>query len=105
MLSPRPVLVSEGKEPSAFWEALGGKSAYHTPLTLPLALPRLFLCTNASGRVDVEPEDMYTQEDLATDLTALLDDAVSAVSYDRCGYLSLNYSLFLLTNADIYLAR
>lgn len=80
LLSPNPTQIHEGKEPAAFWEVLGGKGSYHIPLSRPLALPRLFLCTNASGRVDVEPEDVFAQEDLASDITALLDDAVGAVS-------------------------
>jgi hypothetical protein len=44
--------VAEGKEPEAFWAALGGKGAYvtpppdqHTPID-----PRLFQCSNASGQ-------------------------------------------------------
>lgn len=81
ILSQRPTLVSEGKEPAAFWEELGGKGPYFTPASLPLALPRLFLVSQGSGRIDVEPEDVYAQEDLANDITALLDDAVGAVSF------------------------
>lgn len=80
LLSSRPILVSEGKEPAAFWEELGGKGPYHTPPSLPMALPRLFLVSHGSGRVDVEPEDVYAQEDLANDIAAILDDAVSSVS-------------------------
>eukprot|EP00026_Physarum_polycephalum_P000052 Phypoly_transcript_00052.p2 GENE.Phypoly_transcript_00052~~Phypoly_transcript_00052.p2 ORF type:complete len:674 (+),score=100.69 Phypoly_transcript_00052:1462-3483(+) len=73
------VKIDEGKEPASFWDALGLKGEYYTPPSHPTAVPRLFLCTNASGRVDVEPEDVFAQEDLANDITALLDDAVSAI--------------------------
>jgi hypothetical protein len=80
LFSSHPVPIEEGKEPAAFWDALGGKGLYYTPPSRPTAHPRLFLCTNASGRMDVEPEGVFAQEDLAADITALLDDAVSAVS-------------------------
>lgn len=82
MLSPgedEHATIEEGSEPEEFWAALGGKGRYFTPLSRPSALPRLFLCTNASGRMDVEPEAVFAQEDLAADITALLDDAVSSV--------------------------
>jgi len=43
----------EGKEPAAFWDALGGKTEYSSPPPDRVAdfEPRLFQCSNASGRV------------------------------------------------------
>ena len=45
--------TSEGQEPEAFWTALGGKAEYFSaaPDVRPLADPRLFQCSNASGKV------------------------------------------------------
>ncbi|XP_075877089.1 scinderin like b [Nelusetta ayraudi] len=68
--------VSEGKEPADFWSTLGGKKDYQTSKSLQKTVspPRLFGCSNKTGRLAVEqvPGD-FTQSDLATDDVMLLD--------------------------------
>ncbi|KAM6948610.1 LOW QUALITY PROTEIN: scinderin like b [Aplochiton taeniatus] len=68
--------VAEGKEPAAFWSALGGKKEYQTSKSLKSITkpPRLFGCSNKTGRLAVEevPGD-FNQSDLATDDVMLLD--------------------------------
>ncbi|XP_031430413.1 scinderin like a [Clupea harengus] len=68
--------VAEGKEPAAFWSALGGKREYQTSRSLQntVKTPRLFGCSNKTGRLIAEevPGD-FNQSDLATDDVMLLD--------------------------------
>ncbi|KAG5275491.1 hypothetical protein AALO_G00120920 [Alosa alosa] len=68
--------VAEGKEPAAFWSALGGKSDYQNSRSLQKTVkpPRLFGCSNKTGRLIAEevPGD-FNQSDLATDDVMLLD--------------------------------
>jgi len=61
-----PVKLFEGKETQEFWDSLGGKTAYASGKMLeepvPSHPPRLFQCSNASGRFDVEEIFDYSQE-------------------------------------------
>lgn len=79
IFSERPTLVSDGREPPNFWELLGGKGNYFNFPALPPAPPRLFICSQGTGRVDVEQEEIFAQEDLTSDTVALLDDSVGSV--------------------------
>ncbi|KAJ6652860.1 hypothetical protein lerEdw1_010578 [Lerista edwardsae] len=79
ILGVQATQVAEGREPAAFWEALGGRAAYRTSPRLKdkkmdAHPPRLFACSNKSGRFVIEevPGEL-TQEDLATDDVMLLD--------------------------------
>ncbi|XP_066547840.1 gelsolin [Amia ocellicauda] len=76
VLGGSPSDVSEGKEPAAFWTALGGKKEYQTSRTLQKTVkpPRLFGCSNKTGRLIAEQvPGEFTQSDLATDDVMLLD--------------------------------
>ena len=60
------VKLSEGSEPEEFWAALGGKSEYASSKWLAQELPnyppRLFQCSNASGRFNVEEIFDFAQD-------------------------------------------
>lgn len=61
-----PEKIMEGKEPAAFWEALGGKTEYASSKwlaeVLPSHPPRLFQCSNATGKIRVEEIFDFAQE-------------------------------------------
>ncbi|XP_049576801.1 scinderin like a [Syngnathus scovelli] len=72
-----PTEVAETKEPDNFWKVLGGRKDYQTSLVLQntkVWQPRLFGCSNASGRINVEevPGEL-DQLDLETDDVMILD--------------------------------
>ncbi|XP_062815057.1 gelsolin isoform X2 [Anolis carolinensis] len=79
VLGARGTQVAEGREPDAFWTALGGRAPYRTSPRLKdkkmdAHPPRLFACSNKIGRFVIEevPGEL-TQDDLATDDVMLLD--------------------------------
>ncbi|XP_057696348.1 gelsolin-like isoform X2 [Corythoichthys intestinalis] len=69
--------VAETKEQESFWKALGGRKKYQTSEVLRNAKvwqPKLFGCSNASGRLIAEPvPGELDQLDLETDDVMILD--------------------------------
>ncbi|XP_067282151.1 adseverin [Pseudorasbora parva] len=70
--------VTEGNEPEDFWKALGGKTEYQKSEMLEsktiIHPPRLFACSNKSGRFIIEEvPGEFNQDDLAEDDVMLLD--------------------------------
>ncbi|XP_032073181.1 villin-1 [Thamnophis elegans] len=71
------VVVAEGQEPAAFWVALGGKSQYANNKRLQeetiSITPRLFECSNKTGKFLATEITSFTQDDLEQDDVFLLD--------------------------------
>uniref|UniRef100_A0A8C5D217 Villin like n=1 Tax=Gadus morhua TaxID=8049 RepID=A0A8C5D217_GADMO len=70
-------VVMEDQEPAEFWVALGGKAPYARDKRLqkevPLHAPRLFECSNQTGRFQMEEVNDFTQTDLDEEDVMLLD--------------------------------
>uniref|UniRef100_A0A8C7BW75 Villin-1 n=1 Tax=Neovison vison TaxID=452646 RepID=A0A8C7BW75_NEOVI len=70
-------VVVEGQEPASFWVALGGKAPYASTKRLKeetLAItPRLFECSNQTGRFLATEIPDFNQDDLEEDDVFLLD--------------------------------
>ncbi|XP_039522879.1 advillin isoform X1 [Pimephales promelas] len=69
--------VMEGQEPAAFWVALGGKAPYASDKRLEKEVsphnPRLFECSNQTGRFVMTEVFDFSQDDLDEDDVMLLD--------------------------------
>ncbi|XP_070758105.1 advillin [Enoplosus armatus] len=70
-------IVAEGQEPIEFWQLLGGKAPYASDKRLQQAVsdhqPRLFECSNKTGRFIVTEVTQFIQDDLNEDDVMLLD--------------------------------
>ncbi|XP_063063521.1 advillin [Engraulis encrasicolus] len=70
-------VVMEGQEPTAFWVALGGKAPYANDKRFerqePMHSPRLFECSNQTGRFVMTEVYNFAQQDLDQDDVMLLD--------------------------------
>uniref|UniRef100_A0A673CIT0 Villin-like n=1 Tax=Sphaeramia orbicularis TaxID=375764 RepID=A0A673CIT0_9TELE len=70
-------VVMEGQEPAEFWVALGGKAPYASDKRLqreePPHSPRLFECSNQTGRFRMTEVDDFAQCDLDEEDVMLLD--------------------------------
>uniref|UniRef100_A0A3B3ZM81 HP domain-containing protein n=1 Tax=Periophthalmus magnuspinnatus TaxID=409849 RepID=A0A3B3ZM81_9GOBI len=68
-------VAMEGQEPAEFWVALGGKTPYRSLKATqePQHSPRLFECSNQTGRFMITEVDDFTQCDLDETDVMLLD--------------------------------
>ncbi|KAK5872261.1 hypothetical protein PBY51_012977 [Eleginops maclovinus] len=70
-------IVAEGQEPFEFWELVGGKAPYANDKRLQETVldhqPRLFECSNKTGRFILNEVMQFTQDDLNEDDVMLLD--------------------------------
>uniref|UniRef100_A0AAX7UNV3 HP domain-containing protein n=1 Tax=Astatotilapia calliptera TaxID=8154 RepID=A0AAX7UNV3_ASTCA len=70
-------IIAEGQEPIEFWELLGGKAPYANDKRLQQVVldhkPRLFECSNKTGRFIVTEVTHFIQDDLSEDDVMLLD--------------------------------
>nr|XP_033801615.1 villin-1 isoform X1 [Geotrypetes seraphini]XP_033801616.1 villin-1 isoform X1 [Geotrypetes seraphini]XP_033801617.1 villin-1 isoform X1 [Geotrypetes seraphini]XP_033801619.1 villin-1 isoform X1 [Geotrypetes seraphini] len=71
------VVIAEGQEPNEFWAALGGKSQYANNKRLQEesqdVTPRLFECSNKTGKFIATEITDFNQDDLEEDELFLLD--------------------------------
>ena len=68
--------VAEGSEPAELWELLGTDSAharYPDKGCAARVVPRLFVCSVASGAFNVDEVSQFSQDDLEADDTIILD--------------------------------
>ncbi|KAL2090564.1 hypothetical protein ACEWY4_012827 [Coilia grayii] len=69
--------IAEGHEPLEFWQLLGGRAQYANDKRLQQTTsdhqPRLFECSNKTGRFIVSEVTQFTQDDLSIDDVMLLD--------------------------------
>ncbi|XP_033494509.1 villin-1 isoform X1 [Epinephelus lanceolatus] len=70
-------VVMEGQEPAEFWVALGGKAPYASDKRMlreePPHSPRLFECSNQTGKFRMTEVDDFAQSDLDEEDVMLLD--------------------------------
>ncbi|KAJ8375007.1 hypothetical protein SKAU_G00055870 [Synaphobranchus kaupii] len=70
-------VVTEGQEPAEFWVELGGKALYacdkRFQVEEPAHNPRLFECSNQTGRFRMTEVEDFAQEDLDEEDVMLLD--------------------------------
>jgi hypothetical protein len=104
---------NEEEELEEFWKILGGKTAYlnNPELTTQVREPRLFQCSNASGKFGIEEIFNFSQEDLALDDIFLLDTYntvyvwVGPESNDEEKQLSFETALEYVTSCARYDGR
>uniref|UniRef100_A0A672RFC6 Villin like n=1 Tax=Sinocyclocheilus grahami TaxID=75366 RepID=A0A672RFC6_SINGR len=97
-------VVMEGQEPAAFWVALGGKAPYASDKRLEKEVaphePRLFECSNQTGRFLVTEVADFTQDDLDEDDVMLLDTWEEVGCMRSCCRLLLHEAAEYLTDAE-----